>query len=91
MTVSSIINSINNAQQKLGSLKTLPSTKIKKLITDEVLKNYLSTVFNHYMLIHLYFVFNEMSLIRFLQGNILWPHPFTLFSRLYFINQNIIL
>ena len=38
--IASSIQSWNNAQQKLGSLKTLPSTKIKKLITDEVLKNY---------------------------------------------------
>ena len=38
--VASSIQSWNNAQQKLGSLKTLLSTKIKKLITDEVLKNY---------------------------------------------------
>ena len=38
--VASSIQSWNNAQQKLGSLKTLPSAKIKKLITDEVLKNY---------------------------------------------------
>ena len=30
-----------SAQQKLGSLKTLPSAKIKQLIADEVLKNYL--------------------------------------------------
>ena len=38
--VASSIQSWNNTQQKLGSLKTLPSAKIKKLITDEVLKNY---------------------------------------------------
>ena len=38
--IASSIQSWNNAQQKLGSLKTLPSAKIKKLITDEVLKNY---------------------------------------------------
>ena len=38
--MASSIQSWNNAQQKLGSLKTLLSTKIKKLITDEVLKNY---------------------------------------------------
>ena len=37
----SSIQSWNNAQQKLGSLKTLPSAKIKQLIADEVLKNYL--------------------------------------------------
>ena len=34
------IPSWNNAQQKLASLKTLPSAKIKQLITNEVLKNY---------------------------------------------------
>ena len=38
--LSSSIQSWNNARQKLGSLKTLPSAKIKKLITDEILKNY---------------------------------------------------
>ena len=37
---SSSIQSWNNAQQKLRSLKTLPSTKIKQLIADEILKNY---------------------------------------------------
>ena len=36
--VASSIQSWNKAQQKLGSLKTLPSAKIIKLITDEVLK-----------------------------------------------------
>ena len=40
--MASSIQSWNNAQQKLGSLKTLPSAKIKKLMTDEVLKNYYS-------------------------------------------------
>ena len=40
--IASSIQSWNNAQQKLGSLKTLPSAKIKKLMTDEVLKNYYS-------------------------------------------------
>ena len=39
--ISSSIQSRDNAQQKLGSLKTLPSAKIKQLITDEILKNYL--------------------------------------------------
>ena len=38
--IASSIQSWNNTQQKLGSLKALPSTKIKQLITDEVLKNY---------------------------------------------------
>ena len=38
--IASFIQSWNNTQQKLGSLKTLPSAKIKQLITDEVLKNY---------------------------------------------------
>ena len=38
--LSSSILSWNNAREKLGSLKTLPSAKIKKLITDEILKNY---------------------------------------------------
>ena len=37
--IASSIQSWNNAQQKLGSVKTLPSAKIKQLITDEV-KNY---------------------------------------------------
>ena len=36
----SSIQSWNNAQQKLGSLKILPSAKIKQLIIDEFLKNY---------------------------------------------------
>ena len=35
----SSIQSWNNTQQKPGSLKTLPSAKIKQLITDEILKN----------------------------------------------------
>ena len=34
--IASSIQSWNNAQQKLGSLKTLPSAKIKQLITDKV-------------------------------------------------------
>ena len=38
--MASSIQSWNNAQQKLGSLKTRPSAKIKKLITDEILKSY---------------------------------------------------
>ena len=38
--IASSIQSWNNTQQNLGSLKTLPSAKIKKLITDEVLKNF---------------------------------------------------
>ena len=38
--ISSSIQSWNNAQQKLGSLKTLPSAKIKQLMTDEVLQKY---------------------------------------------------
>ena len=38
--IPSSIHSWNNAQQKLGSLKTLPTAKIKQLITDEILKNY---------------------------------------------------
>ena len=38
--ISSSSQSWNNSQQKLGSLKTLPSVKIKQLITDEILKNY---------------------------------------------------
>ena len=38
--ISSSIQSWNNAQQKPGSLKTLPSAKIEQLITDEILKNY---------------------------------------------------
>ena len=37
--ISSSIQSWNNAQQKLGLLKTLPSANIKQLITDEMLKN----------------------------------------------------
>ena len=38
--ISSSIQSWNNAQQKLESLKTLPSAKIKQLVIDEILKNY---------------------------------------------------
>ena len=38
--IASSIQSWNNAQQKLGSLKTCPSAKIKKLISDEILKSY---------------------------------------------------
>ena len=34
------IQSLNKAKQKLGSLKTLPSAKIKQLIIDENIKNY---------------------------------------------------
>ena len=34
------IQSWCNAQQKLGLLKTLPSAKVKQLITDKILKNY---------------------------------------------------
>ena len=33
----------------------------------------------------------EISLILCLQGNVLWPHAFTLLNRLYFISQYIIL
>ena len=38
--IANSIQSWNNTQQKLGSLKTLPFAKIKQLITDKVLKNY---------------------------------------------------
>ena len=38
--ISSSMQPWNNAQQKLGSLKTLPSVKTKQLITDEILKKY---------------------------------------------------
>ena len=38
--ISSSIQSWNNAQQKLGSLETLFSAKIKQLITHEILKCY---------------------------------------------------
>ena len=34
------IQSLNKAKQKLGSLKTLPSAKIKQLIIDKNIKNY---------------------------------------------------
>ena len=34
------IQSLNKAKQKLESLKTLPSAKIKQLIIDENIKNY---------------------------------------------------
>ena len=34
------IQSLNRAKQKLGSLKTLPSAKIKQLIIDKNIKNY---------------------------------------------------
>ena len=44
---------------------------------------------DHDMLIHLYFVFKEISLILCLKGNVLWPHAFTFLSLLYFINQYI--
>ena len=37
---SSSFQSWNNAQQKLGLLKVLPTAKIKQLITNEILKNY---------------------------------------------------
>ena len=36
----SSIQSWNNAQQKLGLLKTLPFAKINQLITVKILKNY---------------------------------------------------
>ena len=36
-----------STQYHLQSLKTLPSAKIKQLITDEILKKLLNTVFNH--------------------------------------------
>ena len=38
--ISSSIQSWNNAQQKPGSLKTLPSAKIKQLIIYEILKDH---------------------------------------------------
>ena len=34
------IQSLNKAKEKLGSLKTLPSAKIKQLIIDKNIKNY---------------------------------------------------
>ena len=37
--ISSSIQSWNNAQSKLGLLKTFPSANIKQLIADEILKN----------------------------------------------------
>ena len=76
--ISSSIQSWNNAQQKLGSSKTLPSAKIKQLISYRWnSKKLLSIVFNHECIL----------ILSCLQGNVLWLHAFTLLSRLYFINQ----
>ena len=88
--IASSIQSWNNAQQKPGSLKTLSSAKIKQL-QMKLLMKILSIVFNHDMLIHLYFVFKKISLILLSARKCHWPHAFILLSRLFFINQYIIL